>query len=105
MPCKDQYVSTIFPREKKEGTHKFILNLKQFNEVVNHIHFKMDTLKSAIHLMEQDCWFPSTDFKDAFYSIPMAHEDRKYLRFWNDKLFHLLFKQWVLPPPNVCSQK
>lgn len=49
----------------------------------------MDTLKSAIPLMKQDCWFASIDLKDAFYSIPVAHEDRKYLRFlWDEKLFH-----------------
>lgn len=48
----------------------------------------MDTLKSAIHLMKQDCLFASIDLKDAFYSIPVAHEDRKYLRFfWKEKLF------------------
>lgn len=55
VPCKDQYVSTIFPREEKDGTYRFILNSKQFNEDVDHIHFKLDTLKSAIHLMKQDC--------------------------------------------------
>lgn len=67
----------------------------------------MDTLKSAIHLMKQDCLFASIDLKDAFYSIPVAHEDRKYLRFFcNEKFFQFTcFYQWVLPPLHVYSQK
>lgn len=66
----------------------------------------MDTLKSAIHLMKQDCLFASIDLKDAFYSIPVAHEDRKYLRFFGMKFFfNLLVYQWVLPLPHVYSQK
>lgn len=66
----------------------------------------MDTLNSAIHLMKQDCLFASIDLKDAFYSIPVAHEDRKYLRFFGMKnFFNLLVYQWVLPLHHVYSQK
>ena len=41
----------------------------------------MDSLQSAVQLMKPNCWMAVLDLKDAYYSIPIATEDRKYLRF------------------------
>lgn len=77
-----EYISNIFTRPKKEGKIRVILNLKQFNEkYVDHIHFKMETLKSAIDSMRPNCFFGSVDLSEAFYSIPIKQEDRKFFRF------------------------
>ena len=35
----DDFISTIFLRLRKDGTHRMILNLKQFNENVVYHHF------------------------------------------------------------------
>jgi hypothetical protein len=43
-----QYYSNIFIRPKKDGTVRVILNLKKFNDHVPKVHFKMETLKSAL---------------------------------------------------------
>ena len=49
--------------------------------------FKMDTLKSAILLTKQNCWFASLDLKDAYFSIPVRKRDRKMLKFiWKGKM-------------------
>ncbi|XP_068729041.1 uncharacterized protein [Montipora capricornis] len=43
----------------------------------------MDTLESAIWLMKPGCFMASTciDLKDVYYSVPVAKEDQKYLKF------------------------
>lgn len=78
----NEYLSNIFTRPKKEGKIRVILNLKYFNEqYMDHIHFKMETLKSAVDSMRPNCYFGSVDLSEAFYSIPIRTEDRKYFRF------------------------
>jgi hypothetical protein len=79
--CSDEYISNIFATPKKDGSVRIILNLKNFNRNMKFIHFKMETLKTAVNLMVKDCFFGSVDISDAYYSIPICKEDRKYLRF------------------------
>ena len=87
-PIEDQYVSNIFVRPKKDGTYRVILNLKQLNLDIEQIHFKMETFKTAITNITQNCWFGSVDLKDAYYSVSINEKDRKYLRFyWNGVLY------------------
>lgn len=86
------YISNIFTRPKKDGGHRMILNLKPLNNDIEHIHFKMDTLKSAINLVKKDCYFASIDLKDAYYSVAVHPSDRKYLQFfWKEELFSIYF--------------
>ena len=83
-----QIVSGIFLLPKKDGTFRLILNLKSFNEFVTHHHFKMDSLQTIIKLVTPNCFMASIDMKDAYYSIPVKSEDRKYLRFkWEDQFY------------------
>lgn len=53
----NEYISNIFFRPKKDGKVRIILNLKNFNFFLEKIHFKMETLQSAINAMRKDCWF------------------------------------------------
>ena len=46
-PASDQYLSTIFRRQKRDGLQRVILNLKYLNQSVEKVHFKLDSLKSA----------------------------------------------------------
>ena len=78
----NEYISNIFTRPKKDGNIRVILNLKPFNkQFMEHIHFKMETLKSAIDSMRPNCYFGSVDLSEAFYSIPIRPQDRKFFRF------------------------
>ena len=79
-----------FLRSKKETVKvRVIFNLKYLNEAVTYRKFKMDTLKSAIKLMRPDCFMMSIDLRDAYYSIPITPEHRKYLKFmWRRVLYH-----------------
>lgn len=79
---KGEYLSNIFFRPKKDGKIRIILNLKSLNQIyLEKIHFKMETLQSAIDAMRKNCYFGSVDLSEAFYSIPIKEEDRKYFRF------------------------
>ena len=59
VPSKDEdeFYSNIFIRPKKDGSVRVILNLKKFNEFTEKIHFKMETLKSAIASMQRGDYF------------------------------------------------
>ena len=76
-----EFVSPVFLRPKKNGAHRMISNLKDLNEHVQYNHFKMETLTDAIRLITPNCFMASVDLKDAYYSVPMAKEHQKYLKF------------------------
>ena len=83
---------SIFPgflRLKKNGIdYRMILNLKELNKFVAYQHFKMDSLKCVTSLMTQGCYTASVDTRDAYYTVPVALEHQKYLKFtWKDKLY------------------
>ena len=84
-----EYISSIFLREKKTaGQYRMILNLKKLNKFVEKHHFKMDTLAQTIALVTPGAWMLSLDFQDAYYSLAVHKEFRKYLKFkFQDKLY------------------
>lgn len=84
-PC---FYSNVFPVIKKDGTARVILNLRDLNPFVKYSHFKMDSIKDVIHLIQKNCYFMTVDFKDAYFSVPVKLEDRKWLRFrWDNQDF------------------
>ena len=87
--CKGEFISNIFIRPKKSGEgYRLILNLKDLNKSVAYHHFKMDTFLTTIKLVTKGCFMATVDLKDAYYSVPMASEHQKYLKFmFNGKLY------------------
>ena len=91
-PCErspGDFISQIFARTKK-GSDKLrvILNLRQLNKFVSYKHFKMESLDSIVNLVMRGDFFISIDLKDAYFSIPIADNHRKFLRFvWNGNLY------------------
>ena len=83
-----QFVSNVFLRPKPDGTHRLILNLKEFNESVVYHHFKMDSIYNITKLVTKNCFMASLDLKDAYYSIPIKESHRKFLCFkWRGKIY------------------
>ncbi|XP_052234246.1 uncharacterized protein LOC127846782 isoform X1 [Dreissena polymorpha] len=81
-PYDGEFISNIFYRPKSNDKIRIILNLKPFNiDYTNKIHFKMETLATAVANMRQNCWLGSVDLADAFYSIEVAKKHRHMLRF------------------------
>ena len=95
-----EFVSSIFLRLKKNGVdYRMILNLKELNKSIVYRHFKMDSLKTATDLMTQGCFMASVDIKDAYYTVPIATEHQKYLKFmWRIKLY-----QYTCQPTGLAS--
>lgn len=84
----DEYISSVFLRPKKDGSYRVILNLKQLNENIEYAHFKMETLCTALRLIQPGCYMGSVDLSDAYYTVNVAYPDRKYLRFiWKGTLY------------------
>ena len=88
------YVSPIFTVPKKDGSLRMILNLKRFNLNVEYIHFKMDTLQSAVNLMTPGCFMASVDLRHAYYTVAMDENDQRYLQF---EYRGMLFQYTCLP--------
>ena len=48
----------------------------------------MDTLWTVIRMMKPNCYMASFDIMDAYYSVPIAETDKKYLKFeWKGILY------------------
>ena len=94
-PClkeSNDFISKIFLRPKKDGSHRLILNLKSLSENVTYHHFKMDTLHSILKLVKKDCWMASVNLGDAYHSCPVAKGHQKYLKFfWNNKYYKFIY--------------
>ena len=95
-----EFVSSIFLRLKKNGVeYRMILKLKELNKFIVYRHFKMDSRKTVTDLMTQGCFMASVDIKDAYYTVPIATEHQKYLKFMcRDKLY-----QYTCLPNGLAS--
>lgn len=71
------FFSNVFPVIKSDGTARVIINLKDFNENITHVHFKMESIYDVINLVQHNCFFMSVDFKDAYFSVYVKPDDRK----------------------------
>ena len=65
----DEFISNIFVRPKSDGGIRVILNLKPFNrQYVDKIHFRMESLKSAINAMTLNCFFGQCGFEGKHFT-------------------------------------
>ena len=97
-----EYISPIFIRQKPVGSSRLILNLKNLNEDMPYIHFKMKTLQSMLSLSTPGCYLASVDLKDAYYSVPIHPDHDKFLKFiWKNQFYKFL----VLPNGLCCGPR
>ncbi|XP_068756362.1 uncharacterized protein [Montipora capricornis] len=83
-----EFISPIFLRLKKNKVdYHMILNLKDLNNLIH----------SVLDLMTPGCFVASIDIKDAYYSVPIAKEHQKCLKFiWRDNLYqYVCLPKWV----------
>ena len=72
------YISGVFIRRKDDGSHRMILNLKNFNKLICYRHFKMESIQNVLNMIKIDAFMASNDLKDAFHSVPVVEHHQKY---------------------------
>lgn len=86
-----QFISNVFMVPKSNGKVRIILDLSRFNDCVEKLHFKMDTLHTATSLIVPGVFMGSIDLQDAYFTFPIVEEDRKYLKFrWEGNLWRFI---------------
>ena len=59
-----EILSPVFLRGKPNGSHRLILNLKEANERIEKLHFKMETIYTVISMITPSCFIASVDLKE-----------------------------------------
>ena len=95
----DQYISTMFVVPKKDGGNRPIINLKRLNQNIPYRHFKMEGIHMLKDLLQKGDYMCKLDLQDAYFCIPVAPKDRKYLRFrWKNKILEFVATAFGLAP-------
>ena len=82
-----------------QGLQAGVINLKPLNRFIVAAHFKMEGLAMLKDLLRPGDWMASIDLKDAYLSVAIWEEHRKYLRFvWNSQLY-----EFQCLPFGLCS--
>ena len=85
---QNQFISTIFIVPKPNGKFRPVINLKYLNEFIHYNHFKQETFKVVLDLIQHGDYMTSVDMTDAYFSIPIHESFQKYLKFsWNGNLY------------------
>lgn len=67
---------------------RIILDLLWFNEAVEKLYFRIESIHTATNMIIPGVFMSSID---AYFTFPIAVSDRKYLKFrWNDKLWRFI---------------
>ena len=77
-----EYISPIFVQPKHDDTYRLILNLKNLNNDMPYVHFKMVNFSSVLNLITPGCYLASIDQEDAYYSVHIHTDYTKYLKFF-----------------------
>lgn len=94
-----QVISSLFLREKKDGSLRPILNLRNLNNHIPYAHFKMETLKNVKDMLKQGDLMVKIDLKDAYFTLPLGRSSRKFVRFqWGKDIYQFLCLCFGLGP-------
>lgn len=93
-PCSNILLSRIFLVKKANGKDRLIIDLSQLNLQINKVSFKMETHEHITNLIELSDFMASIDLSDAFFSIPVHKDYKKYLCF---QFNNIIYQFNVLP--------
>ena len=76
-----RFLSTLFLVPKKDGGQRPVINLKKLNSFINAPHFKMEGIHTLKSLLQKGDWLVKIYLKDAYFSVLISKEQRKFLCF------------------------
>ena len=86
--------SPVFLVPKPSGDLRMIIDLRYFNRFIRKVKFRIETIKSVVHVLNPGDMMATLDLKDAYLHIPIHPASRKYLRITvqvSGVIRHLLF--------------
>ena len=87
-PCENQFLSNIFTIPKKGGERRPVVDMRDLNNFIEPVHFKMEDLSHLPSVLRRGDFMCKIDLKDAYQTIPIAKKSRIYLRFlWRGRLY------------------
>ena len=82
------FISNLFLVPKKSDGFRPVINLKPLNHFLQEIHFKMESIQTAIESLNYGDYMVSLDLKASYFSVPIFSPHKKYLRFvWKGVIF------------------
>lgn len=88
---ENDFISNIFSKPKSDGSVRIILDLSQLNDEIEKLHFKMNSLQTALDMIRQGCFMASVDLRDAYYSVKIHPRCQKLLKFfWQGQLYQFV---------------
>ena len=96
------FYSKVFAVPKPNGKWRTIINLKPINKFVKKEKFKMDTTKDVRSVLEKGCYAGIVDLTDAYYTVSLHKDSRKYCRFIFEKK---IYEFCALPMGLMCSPR
>lgn len=79
------FYSPIFTVPKKDGEQRPVLDCRRLNEHLRKRSFRMESLSTAVQLLQPEDWMIKVDLRKAYLTIPIARKHQRLLRFrWRD---------------------
>ena len=86
------FYSKLFLVHKKGGKHRPVINQKSLNHFTFHQHIKMEEIHTARKLLRVNDWMARIDLNDAYFSVLIAEQHRKFLRFcWEQRSYQITY--------------
>ena len=95
LSTKEQFLSNIFIVKKKDGANRPVNNLKELNQHIPFLHFKMESLQFLKTLLQKNEYMCKLDFKDAYLCVPLSQDDRKRIQFKRNDYFPFTEKNTI----------
>ena len=81
IAASDGFFSPNFVVPRKDGGWRSVVNLKSLNQFIQNHHFKMESTASLRDIIQRGDFMGRLDLKDAYLTIPIVSNRRKYLWF------------------------
>ena len=80
-PSSSPYNSPILMVTKKDGSIRFCVDYRRLNKATKVCKYPLTNVSSCFDKLKDSYYFTSLDFQSAYWSVPMAEEDKEKTAF------------------------